>query len=452
MNPTLAELAALLAAGKTTSRALTELALACIDDPAGEGARTFTGVHRETALAQAQASDELRAHGITPSLLAGIPVSVKDLFDIGGETTRAGSRVLADAPPAQADAECVMRLRQAGAVIIGRTNMTEFAYSGLGLNPHYGTPKNPHDRATGRVPGGSSSGAAVSVADGMAAAAIGTDTGGSVRIPAALCGLTGFKPTARRVPGRGMLPLSTTLDSIGPIARSVACCAIVDRVLSGENDVPVHALPLAGLRLGVVRDYVCNDLNDEVANAFDAALRRLAAAGARVEDCTFPELNELPAINAGGGFSAAEAWTWHRDLLARRGAEYDPRVAVRIARGAQMSAADYIELGERRVRMIEAGKRRAEPFDALVMPTVACVAPPIAAVRDDDDTYHRFNLLILRNPAVVNFIDGCALSIPCHEPGRPPVGLMLADTALRDGHLLSVGLAVEAVLRREGEN
>jgi aspartyl-tRNA(Asn)/glutamyl-tRNA(Gln) amidotransferase subunit A len=254
MKPTLAELAALLAAGKTTSRALTEQALAGIDDPAGEGGRTFTSVHRQTALAQAQVSDELRAHGIVPSLLAGIPVSVKDLFDIGGETTRAGSRVLADAPPATADADCVVRLRQAGAVIIGRTNMTEFAYSGLGLNPHYGTPKNPHDRATGRIPGGSSSGAAVSVADGMAAVAIGTDTGGSVRIPAALCGLTGFKPTARRIPGRGMLPLSTTLDSIGPIARSVACCAIVDRILSGENDVPVQALPHAGQRQGVVRD------------------------------------------------------------------------------------------------------------------------------------------------------------------------------------------------------
>ncbi|HET8608322.1 MAG TPA: amidase [Burkholderiales bacterium] len=452
MKPTLAELAALLAAGKTTSRTLTEQALAGIDDPAGEGVRTFTSVHRETALAQAQVSDELRAHGIVPSLLAGIPVSVKDLFDIGGETTRAGSRVLADAPPATADADCVMRLRQAGAVIIGRTNMTEFAYSGLGLNPHYGTPKNPHDRATGRIPGGSSSGAAVSVADGMAAVAIGTDTGGSVRIPAALCGLTGFKPTARRIPGRGMLPLSTTLDSIGPIARSVACCAIVDRILSGENDVQVHALPIAGLRLGVVRDYVLNDLDDEVMTAFDDALGRLSAAGARIEDCEFPELNELPAINAGGGFSAAEAWAWHRDLLSRRGAEYDPRVAARIAGGAQMSAADYIELGQQRARMIDAGRRRTEPFDALVMPAVACVAPAIAAVINDDDAYHRANRLILRNPAVVNFIDGCALSIPCQEPGKLPVGLMLADTTLRDGHLLSVGLAIEAALRTEGEN
>jgi len=206
MKPILT-LAGELAAGKTTSQALVEDALTRIAVPSGEGARVFLRTHRESALAEAKASDALRAHGIVPSPLAGIPVSVKDLFDVAGDITRAGSKVLADAAPATADATAVRRLRQAGAIIVGRTNMVEFAFSGLGLNPHYGTPKNPWDRATGRIPGGSSSGAAVSVSDGMAAMGLGTDTGGSVRIPAALCGLAGFKPTARRISKDGTFPL-----------------------------------------------------------------------------------------------------------------------------------------------------------------------------------------------------------------------------------------------------
>ena len=444
---TIAALAGELAARRITSQALVEDALTRIAAPSGEGARVFLRTHREVALAEAKASDALRAHGIVPSPLAGIPVSVKDLFDVAGDITRAGSRALADAAPAKADAAAVRRLRQAGAIIIGRTNMVEFAFSGLGLNPHYGTPKNPWDRATGRIPGGSSSGAAVSVADGMAAMGLGSDTGGSVRIPAALCGLTGFKPTARRVPKEGTFPLSTTLDSVGPIARSVDCCALVDSILAGEAPQVPPALPLQGLRLGVVQDYVLDGLDKAVADAFARALARLSKAGASVSDMRFESLRRLPQINRNGGLVVAEAYAVHRELLQRRKAEYDPRVASRTLRGADIRAAEYIEVLAERAALIAESARLAAPYDALLMPTVALVAPAIAPLESDDQLYGRTNLAVLRNTAVVNFLDGCALSIPCHEPGAAPVGLMLVGQSGEDRRLLALGLALESALR-----
>ena len=440
-------LAGELAARKTTSQALVEDALTRIAAPSGEGARVFLRTHRESALAEARASDALRAHGIVPSPLAGIPVSVKDLFDVAGDITRAGSKVLADAAPAKADATVVRRLRQAGAIIVGRTNMVEFAFSGLGLNPHYGTPKNPWDRATGRIPGGSSSGAAVSVSDGMAAMGLGSDTGGSVRIPAALCGLTGFKPTARRIPTDGTFPLSTSLDSIGPIARSVACCALVDSILAGAAPQVPPALPLKGLRLGVLQDYVLDGLDDAVAAAFGQALSKLSQAGALLSDVRFEALRRLPQINQKGGLVVAEAYAAHRELIARRKAEYDPRVASRALRGADMSAADYIDLLAQRAAMIAESARVAAPYDGLLLPTVMMVAPAIAPLEADDQLYGRANLAMLRNPSVVNFLDGCALSLPCQEPDAAPVGLMLMGQSGEDRRLLAVGLALEAALR-----
>jgi aspartyl-tRNA(Asn)/glutamyl-tRNA(Gln) amidotransferase subunit A len=446
MKPILT-LAGELASNKTTSRELVEDALMRIAVPTGEGARVFLLTHRESALAEAQASDTLRAHGIVPSPLAGIPVSIKDLFDVAGDITRAGSKALADAAPAKADASVVRRLRQAGAIIVGRTNMVEFAFSGLGLNPHYGTPKNPWDRATGRIPGGSSSGAAVSVSDGMAAMGLGTDTGGSVRIPAALCGLTGFKPTARRIPKDGTFPLSATLDSIGPIAPSVSCCALVDCILAGDAPLVAPALPLQGLRLGVVQDYVLEGLDSGVAEAFGKALASLSQAGARVTDVRFEALQRLPQINQKGGLVVAEAYAVHRDLIARRKADYDPRVASRTLRGAEMSAADYIELLAQRAAMIADSARLAAPYDALLMPTVAMLAPAIAPLEADDQLYGKTNLAMVRNPGVVNFLDGCALSIPCHQPGEGPVGLMVVGQGGEDRRLLAVGLAIESALR-----
>ena len=448
---TLSDLAAALAAGAATSRALTEAALVQAEDKSGEGARVFTKLYRERALVEAEASDRLRKAGVVPSPLSGLPISIKDLFDVAGGTTLAGSVALEGKPAAIADAPIVARLRAAGAVIVGRTTMTEFAFSGLGLNPHYGTPRNPWDRKTGRIPGGSSSGAAVSVADGMAAAAIGTDTGGSVRIPSALCGLTGLKPTARRVPTAGCFPLSQTLNSIGPLAPSVACCALIDAVMAGNSPIVPAALPLAGLRLGALQRYVLDGMDATVAATFSAALSRLSKAGACIVDIPFAELESLPAINSKGGIVTAEAYAIHRKLLAEAGERYDPRVAVRLKRGASQDAADYLDLLAARRDLIARAAEISAPFDALIMPTVPIVAPALAPLESDDDLYAKTNVLVLRNPTVGNFLDRCALSIPCHAPGEAPVGLMLMGEHGEDRRLLAVGLAVEAALRAPGK-
>lgn len=442
-HPTILSVAADLAAGRTTSVALTEAALARAEDPAGEGARVFTRLDRERALAQARASDLMRSHGLVPSPLAGIPVSVKDLFDIAGEVTTAGSAVLRDAPPAERDAPVVARLRAAGAVIVGRTNMTEFAFSGLGLNPHYGTPGNPADR--GRIPGGSSSGAAVSVADGMAVAAVGSDTGGSVRIPSAFCGLVGFKPTQARVPRDGMLPLSPSLDTIGPLAASAACCAIMDAVMAGEEPTVPVPLPLAGLRIGIPRQVVLDNLDATVAAAFERARRALEAAGARVADLDLPPLARLAEVNAKGGFSPPEAYAWHRDLLERQGDGYDPRVATRIRWGTEPSAADYVALVGARAALMAETDAATAAWDVLLMPTVPIVAPRMDEMVEDAD-YFRLNPLVLRNPSIWNFMDRPSVTLPCASDGLP-VGAMLVGGRGGDHRLLSVAAAAEAAIR-----
>ncbi len=442
-KPTVLSLAGDLAAGRTTSRELIERALARIADPAGEGARTFTKVYSDTARAAADAQDRLRAAGYIASPLAGLPVSIKDLFDVAGERTLAGSKALEDVPTAHHDAPIVARLRAAGAVLIGRTNMTEFAFSGVGINPHYGTPGNPADRRC--IPGGSSSGAAVSVADGGAIVAIGTDTGGSVRIPAALCGIVGFKPTQKRISRAGATPLSTTLDSIGPLANSVACCAIADAVMAGEEPVVPPPIAIERLRLGVPQSFVLEDLEPEVATAFAEACKALSRAGARIVDLPLTELGEYRQINTRGGFAPIEAFAWHRPLLARRGSDYDPRVRSRIERGGGMTAVEYIDLCAARADLIAKVGSRTADLDALLVPTVAITAPPIAAF-DRDEDYFRLNALILRNPSVVNFLDRCAVTLPIRQPGTMPVGLMMVGEHGGDHRLLAVARGIEVAI------
>lgn len=446
MSTTITALQLALEQGKTTSVALTQAALDRIADPAGEGASSFVKVYKSQALAAAQASDTLRAAGLSRSAIDGLPISIKDLFDVRGDITRAASVVLNDAPPATNNALLIQRLMDAGAVIIGRTNMTEFAFSGLGINPHYGTPRSPWDRATGRIPGGSSSGAGVSVADGMAVAAIGTDTGGSIRIPAAFCGITGFKPTASRVPFEGTLPLSPNLDSSGPLAQSVTCCAILDAILTGEFYEAPHPLPLHLLRFAVPNSVVLDGADDIVRNTFLQTIELIKAQGAQVEYIHLPEFEQMAYINRLGGFVCSEAWAFHKAQLTQHQDKYDPRVASRIMRGKDMSAADYIELLETRANWIASIEARLQPYDALLMPTAPIVPPPISQLQDSDDEYFSANGLILRNPTLINFLNGCALSLPCHQPGSAPVGLMLAAPAMHDHHLLQVGAAVESIL------
>jgi aspartyl-tRNA(Asn)/glutamyl-tRNA(Gln) amidotransferase subunit A len=339
----------------------------------------------------------------------------------------------------------VERLRAAGAVIIGRTNMTEFAYSGLGINPHYGTPKSAFDRAAARIPGGSSSGAAISVSDGMAAAAIGTDTGGSVRIPAALNGLVGFKPTANRVPLDGILPLSLSLDSAGPIARTVAECVRLDQVLSASPVTELPGVSLRGLRFAVPQAVVLDELSAPVAQAFAHAIVRLSRAGATILDLPLIEFARAAEVNPRGAISSAEAFWWHRAWL-EKSDEYDPRVAMRIRPGADISAAAYIELLQQRRRFVLDVEMAVRGFDALLTPTVPETAPTITEVTASDESYLRFNSRMLRNPSLVNLFDGCALSIPCQAPGEAPVGLMISGTREQDTRVLSIGLAVESAL------
>ncbi len=443
---TLMELAAALADGGTSSRALTEACLAAIADPAGEGARTFIAVNADAARRMADDVDAARRAGRPAGPFAGIPFSLKDLFDVAGEVTTAGSVVLDAQPPATVNAPVIDRMLAAGFVPVGRTNMTEFAFSGLGINPHYGTPASPWDRATRRVPGGSSSGAAVSIADGMAFAALGTDTGGSCRMPAALCGVVGYKPTARRVPNAGVLPLSTTLDSVGPLANSVACCAIVDAVLSGATPQAVPPRPLAGVVLALPDRIVTDFLDEVTAAAFERALGRLTAAGARIQTVSFPALAKIGAATAGTSLAACEAYAWHRGVLARGGARYDRRVRMRIEAGADASAADYIDaLAARQAICAEMDAATAE-YHALIMPTVQIVAPPIAELEADDDAYNRANGLMLRNPSLFNFLDRCAISLPCHRPGDAATGLMLVGETMGDAALFALAGGVEAAL------
>jgi aspartyl-tRNA(Asn)/glutamyl-tRNA(Gln) amidotransferase subunit A len=443
-NPTIQTLAADLAAGRTTSRMLTEAALARSEDPKGEGKRAFIKVYKTQALAAADASDALRKAGIVPSPLAGLPVSIKNLCNVAGEVTLAGSKALDETPPAKQDAPVVARLRAAGAVIVGSTNMSEFAFSGVGANPHYGTPGNPADRK--RVPGGSSSGAAVSVGDQMAVAALGTDTGGSVRIPAAVCGVVGFKPTARRVPIDGVVPLSTSLDSIGPLANSVECCAIVDAVFAGESIAVPEAVPLAGLRLGIPKQFVMDDLDPVVASAFERACKALSAKGVKIEQIDLPQLNELASVNAKGGFAASEAYAWHQKLIARRGNLYDPFVHPRIMRGKEMSAADYIDLVQARADLQKRTWAVTSNYDATIMPTCAIVAPTLEEVATPEG-FTKKNLLLLRNTAVGNFLDRCGISLPCHAPGELPVGFMLMGEAMADKRLLGISRSVAPIVR-----
>lgn len=444
---TVRRLSADLASGKTTSRDLVERSLARIADPRGEGARAFTRVYAETARAEAEHADRLRRAGIVRSAVDGLPVSVKDLFDVGGDVTRAGSRVLEGNGAASRDAAAVARLRAAGAVLVGRTNMVEFAFGVIGANPHYGTPKNPYDRATGRVPGGSSSGAAVAQADGMCVMALGTDTRGSIRVPAALCGVTGFKPTARRVPREGAFPLSYTLDSVGPLANSVACCAAYDEILTGEPARQAEALPVRGLRLLLPLSSALEDLDAGVAKAFDAALAALSRSGAAVVEVAMPMFDRQAEYFRAGGFAGAEAFAIHAPWLSRLG-EYDPRVGKRIALGKELGAAEYVRLGLVRSAYIREVEAAAAPFDAILMPSVPCVAPTIAECTDRDEDYFRWNLRILRNAGLVNFLDGCALTLPCQSPGDAPVGLSVCGTAMRDRHTLAVAAAIEEALAR----
>ncbi|VCU72041.1 Glutamyl-tRNA(Gln) amidotransferase subunit A [Pigmentiphaga humi] len=418
-----------------------------IRDPKGEGSRTFIRLFEKEAIAAAAASDLRRQAGCPLGPLDGILISIKDLFDVAGVTTLSGSRLMRKRPAADSDATVVARLRSAGAVIVGTTNMTEFAMGALGTNAHYGTPLNPYDRKTGRVPGGSSSGAAVSVADGMVTAAIGSDTAGSVQVPAAFCGIVGFKPTARRVPLKGALPLAPSVDSIGPLGRSVECCAAIDAVIA-QDGASFESPPPEWIRIGVPTTVVQDDLDETVAAAFSRALDALSRAGVQLVDLPCAEFAEIARSMANFGFSVAEGYAFHRKYLEDSRDAYDPLVAARFERGAGILAADYIDLVNTRASLIRRFARADRAFDALIMPTVQMVAPPLSPLLADERLWLSNSLRAIRNPGLSNFLDRCAISIPCHAAGEAPVGLSLMGRHMEDHRLLSVGATVQSIVRR----
>lgn len=430
---------------KASARDRLDQALARIADPVGEGSRACLTVYAETARAAAEAADARSRAGVSLGPLDGAIVSIKDLFDVAGEVTRAGSRVVAEeGSAATADAPAIRRLRAAGAVIVAKTNMTEYAFSGVGANPHYGTPGNPFDRS--RVPGGSTSGGAVAVADRMCEIAIGSDTGGSTRIPAALCGIVGWKPSRQRVPTAGAFPLSYTLDSIGPMAKSVAECAAADAVMAGEDAWELRPASLAGLRLGILQGMPFEGIDPTVSVAYSDALSRLGQSGARLSDETIALIADMIAVNSKGGFAPPEAFAIHRDRLARRGTDVDPNVRARIERGGAMSAADYIASAQARLALIRAMDDRLSGLDALVMPTTPIVAPRLADVATPE-SFGRNNMMLLRNTSMVNFFDLCAISMPLPRgSGQQAVGLMLVVRNGSDRRLFAIAAAVERLM------
>lgn len=442
MTKTLAQLSNELRAGATSAEQILDECLANIDNPNGESERVVLSVDREMARAAAKAAD-LRLMAKLPSgPLTGIPISVKDLCDVAGEVTTAGSTILDSASPAKTDALIIARLRAAGAMFVGRTNMSEFAYSGVGINPHYDTPRNPYDRETGRIPGGSSSGAAVSVTDGMAAIGIGTDTGGSCRIPAALCGIVGYKPTAKRVPLDGIFPLSSSLDSVGSLGHSVSCVALLDAIMAGEAIPDLEPYPIIGMRLCLPENVVLNDIDEEVNTHFFAAVSALEKAGANIDRVHIDTFDELPSMVEKGGMVAAEALAVHSERLAQHGDEFDQRVRMRISIAKEQSAVDYIRLTERRQALQAQFRQETRQYDALIMPTTPKVAPPIAALAEDDD-FFRINGLMLRNTAIANVLDLCAITLPCQPAGSLPVGLSLVGKHMDDHRLFEMALTVE---------
>ena len=441
MQPDLQATRQQLQTGQTT--ALAEVHKAIVYANSDRGAHVFLQPTFDEALSTATQP------GIEQTPLAGLPVSIKDLFDVQGQITRAGSTVLSQAAPALVDSPAVARMRRAGAALMGRTNMTEFAFSGVGINPHYGTPANACDPVTARIPGGSSSGAAVSVATGASFIGLGSDTGGSIRIPAALNGIVGFKSTARLVPTSGAVPLSSTLDTVCALTRSVSDAILAHEILANRRVIRSTA-PLSAYRLGIATTWMLEGLDTTVAAAWQRTIDTMRNAGARIEDVELRAISQLEQIQASGNFSAAESYAWHRQMLDKNVQDYDPRVAFRMLRGAKMSAWEYLELQTERQRWITSMDRALKGFDAILSPTVPMVAPPqamLAPGAERDEAFFSTNTLLLRNTSMVNMLDGCAISIPCHAPNELPVGLMVWAGALQDDPVLNIARQIELAIK-----
>ena len=444
---TVAQLSAKLRKGKLDAVELTEQVLDGIvqsDDNA-----IFIDVLADRALAEAKAARRRLKAGKPASLVDGVPIGWKDLFDLEGRVTRAASVVLRNDAPAKKDAALVAAAKKSGMVSVGALNLTEFAYSGIGINPHYGTPRNPHDSKLHRSPGGSSSGSGVVVAKGLLPVAYGTDTGGSIRIPASFNGEVGYKSSTGHYAMDGVFPLARTYDSLGPLAQTVEDCVLVDSVLCGLKAPKIKSASVRGQTFLVPRDIVFDGVEEAVQKNFDAALSRISKAGGKIKHIAFPAFDEiLNLIAARGNILVAEAYHVHFDRVNGSDAQrMDQRVVRRIKLGEKMSAVDLVEIMHRRKLLI--GETQALIGDAMVVcPTTPHVAMPIAPLEADMEEFFRVNAKTLRNTMLGNFLDWCGLSIPSGmDRDGMPTGFLLSAPHGCDAQILSHGLALETLIR-----
>ncbi|MBB4062901.1 amidase [Gellertiella hungarica] len=443
----IAQLSVLIQSGALDPRDLARETIAAIR--AHPDGAIFLKVTEERALGEAERSQARLREGRSLGPLDGIPLAWKDLFAMEGLANPAGSRILADAAPEARDAAVVERLQRAGMVSVGRVNMSEFAFSGLGINPHFGTPRNPRATDGQRITGGSSSGSAAAVAAGLVPVAIGTDTGGSIRIPAAFTGIVGYKATRGRYPMDGVFPLATSLDSLGPLCRTVQDCILVDAAMRGRVTPDVRAESLFGQDVIVPETVVFDDIEDGVAAAFEAGLLRLEKAGARIRRMAVPAFAAVFRLAAEHGpLVTAEAFALHRERLSGPQAEgMDPRVVVRCRLGEKISTPSYIAILEARARLIAEMESLVGERAILAFPTLPHVAPRIEPLLESDDAFFRMNGQTLRNTLIGNFLDWCGVSLPCGtgEAGMP-AGLLLSGLPNRDDRLLGLALSAECAL------
>ena len=443
----LEELSQKLATGECTARSLVDAAFIRINAVNDPESPVFLKLYKDEARAQADKVDIARANGEELHPFAGIPFAAKDLFDVAGETTTAGSIVLKDAPPAEQTAVVVQHLLDAGMILIGKTNMTEFAFSGLGLNPHYGTP--PAWGTAGEsacAPGGSSSGAGVSIAAGMVPVSLGTDTAGSCRIPAAWNGVVGYKPTQSSLSGSGAFPLSPLLDAPGPLTRRVACCHSIYQLMAGSSAKDIPEKSLSDMRFAIPTSIAMTDLHPTVEAAFNRIVEKLKQAGATIEPLEVPEFETAGEIFSTAPLATYQAWEIHQERLAESREQFDPFVARRVSTGQTISDETQRANLEKREAAIVSYSERMKSFDALLMPTTADLPPLLAPLQYDMDVFGATNGRALRNTSLSNFTDGCAISIPCHSEGEPAIGFSVCHANGQDEQVFCAALAVEKAI------
>jgi aspartyl-tRNA(Asn)/glutamyl-tRNA(Gln) amidotransferase subunit A len=413
-----------------------------------KGDNIFINVSAARARAEAKKAQGRYEVGAPLSPLDGVPIAWKDLFDVAGTPTTAGSKLFGGAAKA-ADHSAVANAAAAGMVSVGKLNLSELAYSGLGLNPHYGTPVNPNDRKTLRSPGGSSSGCGAAVAARLVPCAIGSDTGGSVRIPAAFNGVVGYKSSTGRIEASGLVPLARTYDTIGPLARSVEDCVLLDMVLRGAVTTAVRRIDLSSLTVLAPQNVVLDEAEDAVRDNYERSLEALARAGVSVRRERVDTLDEILEMNARHGtLTAAEAYNEYRDIVDSDRVELiDRRVVKRIVDGKRMSANDLLSIQRGRARLIP--KLHAQLGAALlIMPTTPITAPEVAPLEASDETFHKVNIRALSNTMLGNILDFCGVALPNGRDSRNlPTSLLVQAGRGDDERLLSYALEIERVVR-----